>query len=90
MSLKSRSDGLEQKLILIPQQKTSFCALNTKITIYSSHPSIFAFLYVLLRYKLRSRTGNPVTGYTSGMFRGITNKSWASTRFTMRTTRNAD
>jgi hypothetical protein len=37
-----------------------------------------SLLYVLLRYKLLSRTGNPVTGYTSGMFRGITNKSWAS------------
>jgi hypothetical protein len=29
----------------------------------------------MLRYKLRS-LGNPVTGYKSGMFRGITNKSW--------------
>jgi hypothetical protein len=35
-------------------------------------------------------TGNPVTGYKSGMFRDITNKSWASTQFTMRTTRIAD
>jgi hypothetical protein len=33
MSLKSRPDGLDQKLILMPQQKQSFCALNTKITI---------------------------------------------------------
>jgi hypothetical protein len=51
MSLKSRSDGLDQKLILMPQQKTSFCALNTRLTyihIYSSHPSIFAFLLMYL------------------------------------------
>jgi hypothetical protein len=33
MSLKSRPDGLDQKLILMPQQKQSLCALNTKITI---------------------------------------------------------
>jgi hypothetical protein len=54
MSLKSRSDGLDQKLILMPQQKTSFCALNTRLTyihIYSSHPSIFAFLDVLISFQ---------------------------------------
>jgi hypothetical protein len=36
MSLKSRPDGLDQKLILMPQQKQSFCALNTKITIFTT------------------------------------------------------
>jgi hypothetical protein len=52
MSLKSRSDGLDQKLILMPQQKTSFCAINTKITTYLfSHPSIFAFLDVLISFQ---------------------------------------
>jgi hypothetical protein len=41
MSLKSRPDGLDQKLILMPQRKQSFCALK-KITIF--HPIIGVML----------------------------------------------
>jgi hypothetical protein len=36
------------------------------------------------------KLGPPVTGYKFGMFRGITNRSWAPTRFTMRTTSIVD